>query len=48
MLQDFDPLNDKWDKRLLYETTGLKLVLKDVKQEWEPDTTDEENEHEDG
>ena len=35
----FDPLEDKWDRRLLYEVTGLRL---DEDEFLESDTSDEE------
>ena len=38
-LKNFDPTEDKWDRRLLFEVTGIRL---DEDEFLESDTSDEE------
>ena len=38
-LKNFDPMEDKWDRRLLFEVTGIRL---DEDEFLESDTSDEE------
>ena len=37
----FDPHNEKWDRRLLFEVTGVRL---DEQEFWESDTSDDDQE----